>query len=383
MNDKIRAPIVWFGIFMALMLFQTSYMRLGTITAFSTLAMTIFAAFIGRYTSLKSFYFPVESKCILIFFLLSSIVTMFSDYIPSYFERYTAQILLFLVLATLTLNYKEVEFLRTVFIIATVIYAAMTIYSCIQVGSARYIHSAILLFNTKIDPNFIGIPFVAASSLVLDNILNKKRKIINLVLYLVIVIAIVYTASKSNFICLAVSNILVLFNFIHKRNIKLGLRILGLMLFLVIVIYGIRFISIEYADQWARMSSFGENGDNGRYALWERAFSVFWNSPLFGNGLGHMVSSYGKATHNTYLQVLCETGIIGSLLFLSAIFIILKKLRNCNNVYFILFLCMLLQVAFLDALDNRCFWVVICWMNLLPNMKEVPNDERYKESYIQ
>ena len=64
--------------------------------------------------------------------------------------------------------------------------------------------------------------------------------------------------------------------------------------------------------------------------------------------LGHMVSSYGKATHNTYLQVLCETGIIGSLLFLLPISIILKKLRNCNNVYFISFLCMLLQVAFLD-----------------------------------
>lgn len=383
MNDKIRAPIIWFGMFMALMLFQTSYMRLGTITAFSTLAMTIFTAFIGRYTSLRRFYFPMESRCMLLFFLLSSITTMFSNYIPSYFPRYAAQIILFLVLATLTLNNKEIEFLRTVFIIATVIYAAMTIYSCIQAGSARYIHSSILLFNTKIDPNFIGIPFVAASSLVLDNILTKKRKIINLVLYSVIVIAIVYTASKSNFMCLAVSNILVLFNFIHKRNIKLSLRILGLLLFFAIVIYGIRFISMEYAEQWARMSEFGEGGDNGRYTLWKRAFSVFYSSPLFGNGLGHMVSAYGKATHNTYLQLLCETGIIGSLLFISAIIIIIKKLRHSNKVYLILFLSMLLQVAFLDALDNRCFWIVICWMNLLPNLKEVSDDVHYKENYIQ
>lgn len=383
MNNKIRAPIIWFGMFMALMLFQTSYMRLGTITAFITLAMTVFTAFMGKYTSLRSFHFPVVSKCILLFGVFTSMITLGSDYIPNYFVRYIAQIFLFLVLATLTLNYREAKFLKTVFIIATVIYAAMTIYSCIQAGSARYIHSPILLFNTKIDPNFIGIPFVAASSLVLDNILTEKRKLVNIVIYSVIVIAIVYTASRSNFMCLAVSNILVIFNFLRKRNIKLGLRILGLLLFLVIAIYGIRFISVEYTDQWTRMIEFGESGDNGRYDLWERAFSVFYSSPLFGNGLGHMVSSYGKATHNTYLQLLCETGIIGSLLFLSAIFIILKKLRNCNNVYFILFLCMLLQVAFLDALDNRCFWIAICWMNLLPNMKEVANDERYKESYIQ
>ena len=383
MNDKIRAPIIWFGMFMALMLFQTSYMRLGTITAFGTLAMTIFTSFIGKYTSLTEFYFPMESRCMLLFFLLSSIITMFSDFIPSYFSRYTAQILLFLVLATLTLNNKEIEFLRVLFVISAVVYAAMTIYSCIQVGSARYIHSSILLFNTKIDPNFIGIPFVVASCLILDNILSRKRKILNLVLYAVIVIAIVYTASRSNFMCLVVSNILILFNFVHKRNIKLAFRILWVVLFLVIVIYGIRFISIEYSDQWARMSEFAEGDDNGRYVLWERAFSVFYGSPLLGNGLGHMVSTYGKATHNTYLQLLCETGLIGSILFISAILVIIKKLRSYDKVYLILFLCMLLQVAFLDALDNRCFWIVICWMNLLPNLKEVSDNVCDKENYIQ
>lgn len=383
MNDKIRAPIIWFGMFMALMLFQTSYMRLGTITAFGTLAMTIFTSFIGKYTSLTEFYFPMESRCMLLFFLLSSIITMFSDFIPSYFSRYTAQILLFLVLATLTLNNKEIEFLRVLFVISAVVYAAMTIYSCIQVGSARYIHSSILLFNTKIDPNFIGIPFVVASCLILDNILSRKRKILNLVLYAVIVIAIVYTASRSNFMCLVVSNILILFNFVHKRNIKLAFRILWVVLFLVIVIYGIRFISIEYSDQWARMSEFAEGDDNGRYVLWERAFSVFYGSPLLGNGLGHMVSTYGKATHNTYLQLLCETGLIGSILFISAILVIIKKLRSYDKVYLILFLCMLLQVAFLDALDNRCFWIVICWMNLLPNLKEGSDNVCDKENYIQ
>lgn len=383
MNGKIRTPIIWFGMFMALMLFQTSYMRLGTITAFTTLAMTIFATFIGKHTSLTSFYFPLESRCMLLFLLLSSIITIFSDYIPSYFSRYIAQILLFLVLATLTLNNKEVEFLRTVFIISAAVYAAMTIYSCIQSGNIRYIHGSILLFNTKIDPNFIGIPFIAASCLVLDNILSSTRKILNLVLYAVIVIAIVYTASRSNFLCLFISNILIFLNFIRKRNVKLSIRITGALLFMVIAMYGIRFISLEYAEQWARMSGFGEGGDNGRYVLWERAFSVFCESPLFGNGLGHMVSSYGKATHNTYLQLLCETGIIGSLLFISVIFIILKKLKNCNEVYMILFLCMLLQVAFLDALDNRCFWIVICWMNLLPNRKEISANECHKENYIQ
>ena len=55
MNGKIRTPIIWFGMFMALMLFQTSYMRLGTITAFTTLAMTIFATFMRPFQVLCKF----------------------------------------------------------------------------------------------------------------------------------------------------------------------------------------------------------------------------------------------------------------------------------------------------------------------------------------
>lgn len=72
-------------------------------------------------------------------------MTLGSDHMPNYFVRYIAQRFLFLVLATLILNYREAKFLKTVFIIATAIYEAMTIYSCIQAGSARYIHSPILL----------------------------------------------------------------------------------------------------------------------------------------------------------------------------------------------------------------------------------------------
>ena len=380
MLHEIRTPIIWFGIFICLMLFQTSFMKLGTLAAFSTLVMIIITTFLGKYTSIRKFRFPIQSKCMLIFIILCTVIIMISGYTPSYFARFVAQIFLFLVLLTLKLNFQEKEFIEIVFIVASVIYAILTIYSCIQNRNIRYIHSNILLFNTEIDPNFIGIPFVAASSIVLDKILIKKKKIINLSIYFILIIAIVYTASRSNLVCFIFSNMLIILIFLKRKETSLKIRFFWILLFIIMAIFGIRFISIKYSDQWNRMIEFGENSDNGRLDLWKQSFLYFLNSPLLGNGLGYMVSEYGKATHNTYIQLLCETGIIGFSLFISVILTTLKKIRN-YKIYLVLFITLLLQIAFLDALDNRCFWIVMCWLNMLPNWRK-KSGIKCKKNYI-
>ena len=385
MSDKIRTPIIWFAVFSSLMLFQTSFLRLGTITAFSTLALCIITSIIYGTVRLNQFKFPKESQVLLAFILISVVVTVISSHIPSYFGRYIAQIILFLVISTVTLNRKEEEFLKIVFCSATLVYAALTIYSCIRAGNTRYIHSDIILFNARLDPNFIGIPFVAASTFVLDNILNGRKRAINIIIFVIISIATVYTSSRSNLFCFAIVDLLVILNFLHKKNVKRWIKLLWTALTIIAVIYGIRFISFEFAGQWERMITFGVRNDNGRLLLWKQSLNVFLQSPFFGNGLGYVVATFGKATHNTYIQVLCETGVIGFLLFISFIIMILKKLRRTDAIYTIFFVSQLLQISFLDALDNRCFWITICWMTMLPvlNNKENTENVYIKEDNIQ
>lgn len=73
----------------------------------------------------------------------------------------------------------------------------------------------------------------------------------------------------------------------------------------------------------------------GRMGFWILAIELFIRNPLFGIGwcnfYKHNVFQYHA--HNTYLQVLCETGLVGSILYL--IFIILtisftiKTIRKC------------------------------------------------------
>lgn len=75
---------------------------------------------------------------------------------------------------------------------------------------------------------------------------------------------------------------------------------------------------------------------SGRMKLWSRAFNLFKDNPVFGIGWGnfklHLTDTYNafndgqlSNAHNNYLQLLCETGIIGFILFAVPLFYILSR----------------------------------------------------------
>jgi len=75
-----------------------------------------------------------------------------------------------------------------------------------------------------------------------------------------------------------------------------------------------------------RFQQSNEDGDisSGRFELWAIALKAFKKSPIFGIGWCGFRSQYSWRfssersyhVHNTYLQILCETGIIGFMVFM-------------------------------------------------------------------
>lgn len=61
-----------------------------------------------------------------------------------------------------------------------------------------------------------------------------------------------------------------------------------------------------------------EDISNGRFAFWEQAINLYRSNRLVGIGWGKYVSfnKWGTSVHNTYIQLLCETGLIGFTLFI-------------------------------------------------------------------
>lgn len=85
---------------------------------------------------------------------------------------------------------------------------------------------------------------------------------------------------------------------------------------------------------------YAEDFSSGREGLAESAIRLFEENPVFGVGVGNFVKASRQYTdvHNTYLQVLCEQGIIGLLLMVIPLIVCLLKtislLRvNINSQY--------------------------------------------------
>ncbi len=77
---------------------------------------------------------------------------------------------------------------------------------------------------------------------------------------------------------------------------------------------------------------------SGRIGLWEHAFQLFLKHPFWGSGLGTFGEDYQQAgypldsgaskyAHNLLLQLLVETGLVGTLLFLAALFGIVRRFK--------------------------------------------------------
>lgn len=96
--------------------------------------------------------------------------------------------------------------------------------------------------------------------------------------------------------------------------------------------------SPTFANYLNRFSNMGDDINiTGRYVFWAAALSEFKRSPMLGIGwfgFRNIVAptvNYSGHCHNIYIQLLCETGLIGSLFFYSYFIISLLQAIKCVN----------------------------------------------------
>ncbi len=116
------------------------------------------------------------------------------------------------------------------------------------------------------------------------------------------------------------------------------------------------------------------------------AMQTFIRNPIFGIGVGVLPSQgyfsqpYSRSSHNTYLQVLAQTGIPGFIVFLVFIISLFRILRtqaettrsdNIKVIFQTMLLVFLINMLFTDLDNFRYFWIIAGLIFSLdnPNMK--------------
>ena len=377
-KERIRIPVIFFAIYISLNLYQVE--GVGTVVAFALLMMIIISSFASGMVNFRSFKMPGESKLLFLFLLYSSMIMFMRTGLQDVYLKYAAQIILCIIMFNFSINSREYSFIKNVFLVITVLFSIEAIRYCVTNAATRYYHGRIGILGVLFDPNFVGIPFIAASIILLDNVLRGKRRALSIVGLLIIYVTIVYSASRGNFLSLFISNALVAINYLRDSKTKSWRKIGVFLIGCVAAYFLITYFANNFVSAWQRMTSINLDNDNGRFLLWEYSLKLFQEHPIFGNGIRAMYISFGKASHNTYLQLLVEDGAIGFIIFIC--FWIRMAVKSIRKDYLIgiILICLSIQVFFLDALDSRCVWGLMCWAAMLIGDKTT-NDKVSETSY--
>lgn len=215
------------------------------------------------------------------------------------------------------------------------------------------------------DPNitaFVITPYFFYTASNLNNLSNKVGFILSS-------LAILLTFSRGAYVAIAIA-FLFLIVFSNKRVRLNAVVIISIISFLTVILGNIfKFNPIEFIS--TRFQAIIFDGGSGRDVLWDIAYQTFLNHPFFGIGI-HSTLQYGTIyydnshySHNTFLEVLVESGVFGFvfyMLFWLAVFkqsIKLYRLDSKSKFILLSLISMFFQMMFLSVLYNEMFYFLL------------------------
>lgn len=179
---------------------------------------------------------------------------------------------------------------------------------------------------------------MAVGILIITFIYESNKKISILILSICSFIALLLTGKRGPVIFSLIALLLTYYIYASYKPITRFLKIVIMAMLAIVSIYLLSIFIPSIAHTLERFTSYGEDITNGRVELYEFAWEWFKEKPIFGIGWGgypyrinntYIGLIYGRESnmyaHNVYLQLLCEVGIVGFIIFISAMLTTLVK----------------------------------------------------------
>jgi tetratricopeptide (TPR) repeat protein len=219
------------------------------------------------------------------------------------------------------------------------------LFSWGELSSGRYFTGSFYWHNQMAGFIIILIPLLLSLFLATRNLYFK---FILLLVIFVSFLAIVLTYSRGGWISMLAS--LMLFFAFSFKKIKSHIKPLFIMLavFMIVTFIILKPANVGKTGQSIKSELSSQTrsvSGNLRTTVWQNAFKILRDNPIFGVGPGAFGSSYykyqsvpwlyAKYTHNHYLQYMAELGIIGFFLFasiiLSALFRVFEERKRLGD----------------------------------------------------
>lgn len=231
--------------------------------------------------------------------------------------------------------HKYADLLLNIFLAFCLIYAVVTVLSFFSrsfyvnhIASffpkrradliVRYDEGCIAGFTSNYSTNGTYLAIGLLISAAKFNINKNKKNILMIVLFLV---SILMTGKRAHILFgVAALYVLYFFSQTDKNQILKCLKTLGIVLATLCVVVIVFMFVPSLTTVLQRFMDPGDDVSSGRFELWELAFDAFKQSPVIGIGWRHYMTDVGILfateypydTHNVFIQLLCEIGIIGA-----------------------------------------------------------------------
>ena len=304
-----------------------------------------------------------------------------------FFKFYIGQIILFFSLSLVPVGRVDLKYLRMGMIMGAVS-ATMVLLVSPNMGGQDEARKTILLFDKGIDENILSAEISLGILTLLryfDHDVEKKRSVIisitSLLLLLFMFIGVYLTGSRGSLIAIIAGLIIfVIIGFWRKSNFK------KTKYYVALVVVVVAFVLVYFQDIILQASFFNIDSNSkslletrfsggeifgqkemylegNRYSIWKNSIDFFVDSPIIGYGCGNFLDVSGdsfmeQASHNMYILLLIEYGIIGFLLFMTPIVWTIRKLLFFEEDLTLgLFVCVLITCLSLDGMTYKYFWV--------------------------
>lgn len=224
----------------------------------------------------------------------------------------------------------------------------------------------LVILGRMIDPNVLSYSCVISLVVCLYRMfVERKLIIIHSAVLTILFTAIVICGSRGAMITTFVTIAVITLNIDVKRNkfIKRAAAFIFVCIAVLFVYYEFVLTS-EFGTRFTvdNLVGQGDMGMANRDKIWSAAFTQIAKRPFFGYGNGASMYAIEKVyrfygTHNTYIFLLLEFGIVGTVMAFIWQINEYRALRNNKcKIYKILFLSVLIFVIFVEGFSTKVFW---------------------------
>jgi len=308
------------------------------------------------------------------YYIVSIIWAISSDLSKWHIFTLIASFIMFAFLAIDVYNDSEHIFLKESVYLSGIIFIIISLLSLDIHLSNRFT----LSIGRYMDPNYLSTGLVLITAVIMDKILKKEHRSINLIILMLLIMIVFITGSRGGL--LANITVILTFYIVDRDKIynKIYVFLLGFIMFVLIFNFSYNYIPNWIINRFSINEILSDQG-SGRIDIWLNSISYYKDLPIlrliFGTGFATFsyisLNTTGvlKVAHNIYIQSLLEGGIVGLLI---TIFVIINAMQNAlknNNMYvFAAIIGVAMGGLTLDIHVTRFFWNIM-FFSTLPNLK--------------